>query len=157
MSKKIIPILALLLTTGCSKTQIESLDNQYSGCVYIMNSEAFYNVGVELHYDYNRELQIDNHLETKLNDLLKDLEIESETPAKLVNNSSSHCFDQYRPQTETVHYAFSIPIENHDALIEKLNNFQFNLTLNDTYYNKQYTGTITLPIIDLTEQAKQEE
>lgn len=149
-------IFTLLLTTGCTSIKEKAADGHYSGCSYIIESGDYYNVGIELHYDNDTEMEWNYTLEKSLDQTLEDLVEENSSTINLVEDGKYYCSDAQRPKKITWRKGYAISHDKHDQLIEVLNGFSFDITLNANASDIVYTSKITLPVSDIATQRAEE-
>lgn len=157
--KKMIKLamIATLLLTGCIDEKKESAEGHYSGCTFIIESGNYYNVGIELHYDNDTEMDYNYSLEKQLDQALSDLEEENDSTIDLKEDGTYYCSDSLRAKSLTWRKGYAIPHDKKDDLIETLSDFTFDLTLKANATDKVYESEITLPVKDISQQRKEEE
>lgn len=152
---KLTFITTLLLSMGCTNKKIESAEGHYSGCTFIIESGDYYNVGIELHYDNDTQLEWNYSVENKLDTALKDL-VEEGTLVDLVEDGDYYCSDTKRAKKSTWRKGYAITHDKHDELVSILEQFSFDLTLNANATNKVYSSEVTLPVSDISAQRAEE-
>lgn len=154
---KITLLTTLLLSMGCSNKKTESVEGHYSGTTFIIESGDYYNVGIELHYDNDTELEWNYSIEKQLDKTLEDLEDKDVTVVDLVEDGEYYCTDAIHSKKSTWRKGYAIPHDKHDELVSLLEDFSFDLTLNANATDKEYSSEVTLPITDVSEQRAEEE
>lgn len=154
---KITLLTTLLLSMGCSNKKIESVEGHYSGTTFLIESGEYYNVGIELHYDNDTELEWNYSIENQLDLLLQDLEDPEVTVVDLVEDGKYYCTDAIHSKKSTWRKGYSITHDKHDELVSLLEDFSFDLTLNANATDKEYSSEVTLPLTDVSEQRAEEE